>query len=822
MCRPVRLLPLILCLLPGWLLGQVDSAAAGSESHGNSLRPLTVFQTRYRLRAGERVQLDVPMETADFIRSAKRRTASPGGLPRTFAIGPNVAGDQVMLGVPLTTPPGEYAVAISAISGSGEERTTTVSVTVDALATVPADATTPPAVLLDGWQPPSLTSSCPISSDSSGTFGNLEEYLLSPPDPAISNYAAPQVYFFENCTECPNCAIEQLGVDLGAFLNSIQYSEGTPVPQVDVIAHSMGGLIVRSYLSGKQSASGVFSPPSMPKIRKAVFIGTPHFGSYQAGNPLAETLFALGNQTNEMKTGSQFLWDLATWNQFWDDLRGIDALAVIGNAGTDGIVPRTSDGVVALTSGSLGFARSGRTRIVDYCHVPTTSELTAGAPTCVAPGTLTAASEALFLNCTGPGIVCIDSPSHQTYQIVSSFLMDSAAWQSVGTSPAQDPYLSKYGGMFVADVTSADEYASPLSVWWGAIDLTEGAAGYFFYNDMVSGTGTFNFGSSTCGPYTEPIGLYSAVRCKFGPNVYSVGPLLSGTAVLVQSGATITITGAGFGAQQCGVCGVTASNPQSTALQISSWSDTSIRAFLPAGFVGIATIGVTNASGYDAINIMAAPAATIAAAPASLQFAYAVGGTIPAAQPIQITNSGGGTLTWSANSTASWLSVAPVSGTAPSTLSLLVSPTGLGAGTYIGSVQISATGASNSPVSVAVTLTVVPHAAVLAVSPQAFTFNYMVGGAVPAPIEISITNTGGAALSWAASASAAWVELSSASGTAPATLSVSVNPATLAPGSHSATVVITAAGATGSPASVSVTLAVRNRDRNPGGGRKPV
>jgi hypothetical protein len=53
-------------------------------------------------------------------------------------------------------------------------------------------------------------------------------------------------------------------------------------------------------------------------------------------------------------------------------------------------------------------------------------------------------------------------------------------------------------------------------------------------------------------------------------------------------------------------------------------------------------------------------------------------------------------------------------------------------------------------------------------------------------------------------------------------LSVSVNPATLAPGFYSATVLITTAGATGSPASVSVRLVVRKKPRNPGGGRKPV
>ena len=756
---------------------------AGALLGQTSRRPLVIDESRYRVVAGERISIEAPAETVTFMRSARTRIARASN--RTFPVAPNVSGDQVLLGIPLTTEPGDYAVSVSFVNGAGEERSTTLQVTVEPFASPAAGSTVPPVVLLDGWQPPGKTA-CPMANDSTVTFGNLASYLYGSP-----NFSSA-VYFFENCTECPNCTIEQLGADLSTFLNS---SPLAAVPQVDVVAHSMGGLIVRSYLSGKQQASGAFSPPATPKIRKSVFIGTPHFGSFQADSVLADIVFGLGNQTNEMKRGSQFIWDLATWNQYGDDLRGTDALAVIGNAGSFEELSNASDGVVALTSGSLEFAEPGRTRIVGYCHVPTNSGLEE-------------AVEAGYLGCTGPGIAYIDSPSHPTYQIVSSFLADSGSWQSVGAAIAQNQYLSKYGGMVVADLNSNDLPVSPSSVSWGGVALTTGAAGHLYYNDMVNGTGSFAFGSSTCGPYTQPIGVYSAVRCKFAPAVYSVGPMLSLPGKVVQTGSTITITGVGFGAQQCGSCRVTASNPQSTVLQISSWSDTSIRAFLPASFVGIATISVATASGSDAINIMASLVSSIAVAPTSLQFAYTVGGTAPASQSIQITSSGG-TLTWSAITNVPWLSVAPASGTAPSTVSVLVSPAGVGAGIYMGSVQISAAGASNSPVLINVTLTVTPAQASLAVSPQALTFSYTVGGTVPAAQGVPITNTGGGTLSWSASASAAWVGLSPVSGAAPATMSVSVNPAGLLAGTYSATVRISATGATGSPASVSVTLVVQ-------------
>ena len=55
-----------------------------------------------------------------------------------------------------------------------------------------------------------------------GTFCSLEQYLQ---DDGI-----PVVYFFDNCVECPNCKIEDLGNALGQFLNLIQYENGVLVP----------------------------------------------------------------------------------------------------------------------------------------------------------------------------------------------------------------------------------------------------------------------------------------------------------------------------------------------------------------------------------------------------------------------------------------------------------------------------------------------------------------------------------------------------------------------------------------------------------------
>jgi uncharacterized protein (TIGR03437 family) len=223
---------------------------------------------------------------------------------------------------------------------------------------------------------------------------------------------------------------------------------------------------------------------------------------------------------------------------------------------------------------------------------------------------------------------------------------------------------------------------------------------------------------------------------------------------------------------------------------------------------------VLSSSAFDSIDIVTAAAPVIAAAPASLQFAYTVGGAAPVAQSIQVTNSSGSVLAFTATAATSaggnWLAVSSNSTNTPATLTVDVNPADLTAGTYSGTVQISAAGASNSPVAVPVTLIVAPAPASLAVAPQSLAFNYTVAGAVPVAQAVSITNAGGGTLSWSAtSAGAPWLSLSPASGTAPATLSVSVNPATLAAGTYIASVQIDAAGASGSPVAVAVTLTVQ-------------
>ena len=136
--------------------------------------------------------------------------------------------------------------------------------------------------------------------------------------------------------------------------------------------------------------------------------------------------------------------------------------------------------------------------------------------------------------------------------------------------------------------------------------------------------------------------------------------------------------------------------------------------------------------------------------PSSLSFTATQGAGSPPSLGVAIANTGGGTETWSATTTQSWVVLGQTSGTAPSTLNVSVNPAGLNPGTYTGTITITATGASNSPQAVAVTLTI--NSVSVVVGSLAFAPNSLTGAG---------TSTGTITLSGAAPTGGASVTLSS-------------------------------------------------------------
>src|SRR5260370_36771884 len=102
---------------------------------------------------------------------------------------------------------------------------------------------------------------------------------------------------------------------------------------------------------------------------------------------------------------------------------------MLGNGGGAGPIEGSKDGTVAVTSASMSFALPDeRTRVLPYCH---------GA------GDLTSI---LGLGCDSPPLALIRGDNPLSWRIVDSFLAGAGEWKTIGHSPNQDSYLSKYGG----------------------------------------------------------------------------------------------------------------------------------------------------------------------------------------------------------------------------------------------------------------------------------------------------------------------------------------------------------------------------------------
>jgi hypothetical protein len=108
----------------------------------------------------------------------------------------------------------------------------------------------------------------------------------------------------------------------------------------------------------------------------------------------------------------------------------------------------------------------------------------------------------------------------------------------------------------------------------------------------------------------------------------------------------------------------------------------------------------------SATVIVKAPAPALSVTPPSLSFSAQQGGSDPAWQTVDVRNTGGGTLTFSASTDAAWLRVSPASGNAPATLQVNAAIAGLVPGTYTGHVTVTAPGASGSPKTISVSFSV--------------------------------------------------------------------------------------------------------------------
>jgi len=391
--------------------------------------------------------------------------------------------------------------------------------------------------------------------------------------------------FFDICGVPGTPTIEDLGAALNSFLAGLRYADGQPVDQVDIVAHSMGGLVLRSYLSGKQNAAGAFQPPPQAHLRKVIFLATPHFGTGVA------LPFGLTPQLREIASGSRFLFDLGTWNQGTDDLRGVDAIAAVGNGGTgSATMAGFDDGVVALTSASLRFFQPGRTRVLPFCHV-NGGGLVSFAGLCTS---------------NAQGIANISSATHDSARLIMSFFNGTDDWKTIGTAAENDKFLSIDGGLIVTARSSDDKPLNLASL--KATSSTGQSKQLNIPSGDVAYTDLFPAGSLTLAAVSGQLNISNSVTLpatgvepytvKPGPFIARVLPSAANVFPLsLAPGMFASIYGTSLADPTLQVLfnGISIPPAYTSAIQIN--------AVIPDSASGLATFTVRNGAGSHTVNV---------------------------------------------------------------------------------------------------------------------------------------------------------------------------------------------------------------------------
>jgi len=175
----------------------------------------------------------------------------------------------------------------------------------------------------------------------------------------------------------------------------------------------------------------------------------------------------------------------------------------------------------------------------------------------------------------------------------------------------------------------------------------------------------------------------------------NISPAASGT------GATVTLSGASSASTTADASGNYAFN----SLANGSYTVTPSKSgysFSPSNLP--ATVNGASVTGLNFTAAALAPVLSVSTG--GVYFSADQGGSNPQPSSVNVTNTGGGSLSFTTSSDSTWLTVAPVSGSAPQALQLSVNITGLAIGTYTGHATITSAGTQGSPATINVTLSV--------------------------------------------------------------------------------------------------------------------
>ena len=191
--------------------------------------------------------------------------------------------------------------------------------------------------------------------------------------------------------------------------------------------------------------------------------------------------------------------------------------------------------------------------------------------------------------------------------------------------------------------------------------------------------------------------------------------------------------------------------------------------------------------------------------------ATAVQGNNALSQTFEVWNSGPGGLIYTISDDAAWLNVVPNSGISVGehdTINVNFTTSGLSAGNYSATITVSASGATNTPQTIPVSLEITQPT--IAFDTTGVIATSMAGNNAPSQT-FEIWNSGPGTLAYTISDDAAWLNVVPNSGTSSGehdTLTINFTNSGLARGNYSATITVSSAIASNSPQTIPVSLVV--------------
>jgi uncharacterized protein (TIGR03437 family) len=357
----------------------------------------------------------------------------------------------------------------------------------------------------------------------------------------------------------------------------------------------------------------------------------------------------------------------------------------------------------------------------------------------------------------------------------------------------------------------------------GAVGGTPTMGGAYSYKITVkdSGTPAQSAAQSYSGKIRSPSITVDPSSLNFTYRIGDTAPLSQSISVFS------TPPGAGFSASASGGSWLAVKLPANAKTPGTFPVSINTAGLASAGTL-TGTVTITSAGGNPVsvpvnLTVLArADPPQLSASPLTKSVALTQGSAAASGQ-ITISNTGGGTVQFSATSDQpNWLSTGgggSATSAAPGTLGFKVNPTGLSPGLYTGHILVKGDGSSGQA-TVTVTLVVSGMSSSLQLSRSGLNFTASIGGAAPPAQSFTVSNAGGGTLNWTAHAQAigggSWLSVTqggvSNGGQTGGVATVSVNPAGLAEGQYYGAVDIRAPGAVNSPQSLSVLLKIQKSE----------